>query len=603
MLTTYTYPRFPYQRPPELHRAHPAPTGSAPEDSTLYPVVVVGAGPVGMSCAIDLQMQGIATVLIDEDDTVSIGSRGVCYAKRTLEILDRLGVGEPVIRKGVSWHLGRTFFGAHEVYRFDLLPEPGHERPAMINLQQYYLEEYLQQRCAEVGVQMRWQQRVDAIEVHPGHILLRVVSPEGSYWLRAAWVVAADGARSPIRRMLGLDMEGRVFTDRFLIADVVMEAEFPAERWFWFDPPFHPRQSVLLHRQADQVWRIDFQLGWDADPEEEKKPENVVPRIQAMLGKERAFTLEWVSVYTFQCRRMARLRHGRILFAGDAAHQVSPFGARGANSGIQDAENLAWKLARVIGGTSPHQLLDSYDQERGAAADENILHSTRSTDFISPKTAVSRMFRNATLDLARRCSFAQRMVNSGRLSLPTHYRDSSLNTADLHGESFECMLHPGSPLPDAPLHIDGRRTWLLRVLPRGFVVLLARGAQDAADKEGALCAWAASSGVELLLIAPPAWGGSADSTATPGGATPSPAGSTATPGGSTPSPAGSAFHAVVYQDAEGLVHERLDLRPGTAYLIRPDRHLAARFRHPEPGLLTQALGHACGQGSDLRQAA
>jgi 3-(3-hydroxy-phenyl)propionate hydroxylase len=195
------------------------------------------------------------------------------------------------------------------------------------------------------------------------------------------------------------------------------EGRLPAERWFWFDPPFHPNQSVLLHRQADNVWRIDFQLGWDADPEEEKKPENVIPRIKAMLGDEREFELEWVSVYTFQCRRMDRFNHGRVLFAGDAAHQVSPFGARGANSGVQDTDNLAWKLELVIDGKARPRAAGHLQQRARYAADENILNSTRSTDFITPKSEISKAFRNAAGAGADH-PFARALVNSGRLSVP-----------------------------------------------------------------------------------------------------------------------------------------------------------------------------------------
>ncbi len=204
-----------------------------------------------------------------------------------------------------------------------------------------------------------------------------------------------------------------------ITADVVMkDANFPTERWFWFDPPFHRGQSVLLHKQADNVWRIDFQLGWDADPEAEKKPEKVIPRIRAMLGETTEFELEWVSIYQFACRRIDKLRHGRILFAGDAAHQVSPFGARGANTGVQDIDNLAWKLAMVMRGEAPEALLDSYDAERAYAADDNLLNSTRSADFITPKNAGSRIYRDAVLDLARDHAFARPLVNSGRLSVP-----------------------------------------------------------------------------------------------------------------------------------------------------------------------------------------
>ncbi len=260
--------------------------------------------------------------------------------------------------------------------------------------------------------------------------MLRVETPDGDYWLSCDWLVVADGAKSTVRALLGLESEGQVFRDRFLIADIHMRSDFPAERWFWFDPPFHRNQSALLHRQADDVWRIDFQLGWDADPDEERKPERILPRLRAMLGPKAEFDIEWASVYTFQCRRLAKFRHGRVLFAGDAAHLVSPFGARGANSGIQDADNLVWKLALVLKGFAPLRLLDTYDAERIPATDENILHSTRSTDFITPKSAVSRTFRDAVLALAKRHAFARKLVNSGRLSVPHVYAASPLQTPD-----------------------------------------------------------------------------------------------------------------------------------------------------------------------------
>jgi 3-(3-hydroxy-phenyl)propionate hydroxylase len=208
-------------------------------------------------------------------------------------------------------------------------------------------------------------------------------------------VIACDGANSDTRRMVGAEFTGRFFQDRFLIADIVMKADFPTERWFWFDPPFHRNQSALLHKQADDVWRLDFQLGWDADPDAEKQPERILPRVRAMLGEGVAFELEWASVYQFACRRIGQFRHGRVIFAGDAAHQVSPFGARGANTGVQDIDNLSWKLALVMQGLAPEALIDSYHDERAFAADDNLLNSTRSTDFITPKSAASRRFRDA----------------------------------------------------------------------------------------------------------------------------------------------------------------------------------------------------------------
>lgn len=356
-------PTYPYTSPTDL-MVTPA---------LRKPLIIIGAGPIGLAAAIDARLQGLEVLVFDDDKTVSVGSRAVCYAKRSLEILDRLGVGALACKMGVSWNVGRTFLDQQEIYQFNLVPDPGHKRPGMVNLQQYHIEEMLIARALELGADMRWQYKVTAVTPAADHATLTVETPDGSFDIEANWLVVADGARSPIRRHLGLDIEGRVFQDRFLIADVIMKADYPAERWFWFDPPFHRNQSVLLHKQSNNVWRVDFQLGWDADPEEEKKPEKVLPRLKAMLGEERPFELEWVSIYTFQCRRMTDFRHGRVLFVGDAAHQVSPFGARGANSGFQDADDLMWKLSLVIKGQAPDRLLDSYALDRQFAADENIM--------------------------------------------------------------------------------------------------------------------------------------------------------------------------------------------------------------------------------------
>ncbi|MFV0292705.1 MAG: FAD-dependent oxidoreductase [Paracoccus sp. (in: a-proteobacteria)] len=455
-------PLYPYRRSPDQDAASPV----------RHPVIVIGAGPVGLCTAIDLGQQGIPVVVLDDNDRVSNGSRAICFAKRPLEIFDRLGCGQSMIGKGVGWNRGRVFAGEREVYDFDLLPEEGHRCPAFINLQQYHLEHYLLNRLRElqnagVLVDLRGQSCVTAIGRHSDHVTLEIDTPEGSYNLEADWLIACDGAGSPTRRMLGLDFIGRVFEDNFLIADVIMQADFPTERWFWFDPPFNPGQSALLHKQPDNVWRIDLQLGWNIDKETEKRPENVIPRIREMLGEDVQFDLEWVSVYTFQCRRMEKFRHGRVIFAGDAAHQVSPFGARGANSGVQDVDNLCWKLKLVLDGDAPESLLDSYDAERIHGADENILNSTRSTDFITPKSEISRIFRDAALHLSEHYDFARPFVNSGRLSVPCTYDGSVLNTPDAMPEG-PARSRPGSPCPDAPLG-DG---FLLDQLGGHFTVLM-----------------------------------------------------------------------------------------------------------------------------------
>ncbi len=556
MLSTYEYPKFTYVKPPELQGA----------PGRRYPAVVVGGGPVGLSAAIDLAQQGTPVLLLDDDDTVSVGSRGVCYAKRALEILDRLGVGDACVDKGVSWNVGRTFFREEEVYNFNLLPQPDHKRPGMINLQQYYLEAFLVKRAGQLpNLDLRWKNRVISVQQDADKATLQIETPDGLYAIETDWLIVADGARSGIRKMLNLEVEGKIFMDRFLIADVVMKADFPAERWFWFDPPFHPGQSVLLHRQADNVWRIDFQLGWQADPEEEKKPEKVIPRIKAMLaangGSEREFELEWVSVYTFQCRRMHDFRHGRALFVGDVAHQVSPFGARGANSGIQDTDNLIWKLKLVIDGKAPEKLLDSYAEEREFGADENLMNSTRSTDFITPKSKTSLTFRNAVLTLASKYPFARALVNSGRLSVPAFLTGSSLNTPD--SEVFRGEMLPGAPLDDAPLRENGKEVWLLDSTGNHFVVLCY--VDDAATVDAAMLAAlesldGGSIPVERMLV-------SATAAAAPAGLR-------------------------TLEDYSGRFAERYDARHGTVYLLRPDQHVVARWRSVDAGCLRAALARA-----------
>ncbi|MES0807947.1 FAD-dependent oxidoreductase [Roseibium sp. SCPC15] len=452
MTKLFEVPLYPYKRSTDQDASTPV----------RHPVVVIGAGPVGLAMAIDLAQADIPVVVLDDNDKVSVGSRAICFSKRSLEIFDRLGCGDEMVHKGVVWNVGKVFFGDRQVYEFNLLPEEGHKRPAFINLQQYYCELYLVERIRALQaegkpIEIRGGNKVANLVERDDHTIVTVETTDGAYNLEADWLIACDGAGSPTRKMLDLDFVGRVFEDNFLIADVIMKADFPTERWFWFDPPFNKDQSALLHKQPDGVWRIDLQLGWDIDKEEEKKPENVIPRLKQMLGDEVEFDLEWVSIYTFQCRRMEQFRHGRVIFAGDSAHQVSPFGARGANSGFQDIDNLGWKLKLVLAGKAPDALLDSYAYERELGADENILQSSRSTDFITPKSETSRIFRDAVLDLSEHYEFARPLVNSGRLSVPCVYDGSPLNGPD--EDTLPWRTRPGSSLVDAPVG----NGWLLDI--------------------------------------------------------------------------------------------------------------------------------------------
>lgn len=448
----YDYKPFDYVAPKGL---------SAPEPR--HKVIVVGAGPIGLAAALELANYGVASVVLDDNNVVSVGSRAICWSKRSLEILDRLGVGDACVQKGVTWKVGRTHHGAREVFNFDLLPEDGHKMPAFVNLQQYYVEEYLVAAAqANPLVDLRFKNKVTSLEQAADHATVSIETPDGEYTLEGEYVLACDGARSPIRQMMGLEFEGVLFEERFLIADIEMQADFPSERWFWFEPDFHEGQSALLHKQPDNIYRIDLQLGWDTDPEEERKPERIIPRIEKALGHSN-FKLDWTSIYTFQCRRLKNFVHDRVIFVGDSAHVVSPFGARGGNGGLQDVDALGWRLARVVKGESTPALLARYDAERTFGSDENIANSSRTTRFMSPRPGAERWFRDAVLALSEHADFARPMVNSGRLSLPCRYPlDQAPDDAALPSGT-----RPGAVAPDAPLGNE----WLLDRLAGGFTLL------------------------------------------------------------------------------------------------------------------------------------
>ncbi len=550
MFSTYKNPVYEYIKSPD----------QSADKAVHHPVIVVGAGPVGMGAAMDLGQYGNDVLVLDDNNTVSVGSRAICFSKRALEIFDRLGCAEPMIDKGVTWNVGKIFFRDELVTQFDLLPEAGHKMPAFINLQQYYLEEYMVDRLNQLEtIETRWKNKVITVEQDDDIVSLTIDTPDGKYDLSCDWLIVADGANSDVRAMMGLESTGKVFKDRFLIADIVMKAGFPPERWFNFDPSYHRGQSTLLHRQSDDVWRLDFQLGWDKDPEEEKKPENIIPRVKAMMGDDVDFELEWASVYTFQCRRMQRFRQGRVLFTGDAAHQVSPFGARGANSGLQDTDNLIWKLKLVMQQKAPQQLLDTYCDEREFAADENIMNSTRSTDFITPKSAVSKYFRDATLELSKRFDFARKLTNSGRLSDTAVLLDSTLNTPD--EDSFEGDMVPGTVMSDAPVVNQNAKQWLLNSLGNHFTCLIfVNSVDDLSLSELEAIDTLQREEIQLvpLIVV-------------------------------TEQAMTTIDDIQILAETDGVSKQRFDALPGTTYLIRPDQHVCARWRSLDADKVRQSL--------------
>jgi 3-(3-hydroxy-phenyl)propionate hydroxylase len=456
----YDYTPFPYSDPPGLTEAEPR-----------HAVVIVGAGPIGLAMAIDLAMRGIQSVVLDDNDVVSTGSRAICWSKRTMEIFDRLGVGERMLAKGVTWQVGRNFHGTQEVFSFDLLPEDGHKYPAFINLQQYYVEQYLVERAQEFPdlIDLRFKNRVVKHIGRDQFVEIEIETPSGMYKLESEYLIACDGAGSATRERMGLDFTGQTFQEQFLIADIEMHDspfgdESVPERWFWFDPPFHPGKSALLHMQPDNIYRIDLQLDVDADGKAEAAEDKVIPRIKAIVG-DKPFRLDWVSVYKFRCIKLDRFVHGRVIFVGDSAHVVSPFGARGGNGGIQDVDNLGWKLAAVLNGDAAPALLETYHEERSHGSAENILNSTRSTNFMTPKTPIESLFRAEALRLAHDQPFARKLLNSGRLSVPCSLAGMALQTPGA------AQVPPGIALVDAPLTGEDGDTWLLREVQGDFTLV------------------------------------------------------------------------------------------------------------------------------------
>jgi len=480
-------------------------TRSCHRDSAAT-VVIAGAGPIGLTLAIDLAQRGVACVVLEQSDRLSDGSRALCWSRRTLDIFNRIGVAEAMIDTGAQWQVGRVLHRQREIYRQRLTPETFPENPFFVNLQQPLCEFLLLEKCREYPtIDLRFGNRlIDARHRDDGGdggddgdggdgesgngATVTVRCDARDYRIDADYLIACDGAKSTVRECLGLRFEGAVFDDRFLIADIEFDGDFPAERRFWFEPPFHDGQSTLLHKQAQGVWRVDFQLNTttaaddtgEAQRQLDLDEDAVRARIRAFLGSDGPdFNIVWRSVYIFTCRRIDKFRHRNILFAGDSAHVVSPFGARGGNGGVQDSDNLGWKLAEVIHRRAGDALLDSYDAERTAAADEDILNAARTTDFMTPKTVKSKRIRDCVLKLAQSHDFARRMVNAGRMSCAFSYR----NFAPFTGNPSGARVHAGDAGLDVPL-VDARGgapSYLLRQVRDYTVIACNRPRIDAHD--------------------------------------------------------------------------------------------------------------------------
>ena len=414
----YVLPSWPFAPPPEL----------ASGERRRHPVVIAGGGLAGLTLACDLAQRGIRAVLLDEDDTVGVrgaSSRGICYAQKSLELFDRLGLYERIRAKGVTWSVGRTFSGADEVYGFDLEDDSLSEQPPFINLQQFYLEWYLVDRILALDAGLiRWKSSVARIENEADHVVVHVETPAGAYAIEADWFVDATGANSRIRDAMGLEVNASRGTDRWCITDVKFAKPFATERWTWIDAPFNEGRAVWQHLMADDVWRLDYQMSESADSESISRPDAAGARLRQQLGPDVEFEFVWIGPYQYRDHLLERFKVGRTLFIGDAAHVVSPFGARGGNNGIQDAGNLGWKLALVLEGRAGEALLDSYHAERHPAAVENLKVTSRTTRFLAPRSAAEHRLRRAVVALARTHEFARKLANTGRMAQANVYPPS-----------------------------------------------------------------------------------------------------------------------------------------------------------------------------------
>jgi 3-(3-hydroxy-phenyl)propionate hydroxylase len=418
----YPLPEYPFRAPPELASGQPG----------HHPIVIVGGGIAGLTAACALAHYGVPAVLLDEDNTVGVkgaSSRGICYTQKSLEIFERLGIYGRIAARGIQWSVGRTFAGRDEVYSFDLKHQSAFNlstQPPFINIQQFYIEGYLVERIYELGhVELRWRSRVTAFAQNNECATLTVSTPEGDYQLRADHVIDATGCHSPFRQWVGASVSAKKGDDRWCIADVRFRKHPPVERHTWIEAPFNENRAVWQHLMGDGVWRIDYQMAPDSDPAEVSREEAVRERLARQFGPDAGVEIVWVGPYAYRSECIDRMRHGRVFFMGDAAKVVSPFGARGGNTGIADADNLAWKLAAVMTGRAAPALLDSYHEERHEAARQNVLVSNRTARFLRPATAVEKLFRDAALGLARQYVFARQLVNTGRMAVANTYTRSS----------------------------------------------------------------------------------------------------------------------------------------------------------------------------------
>ena len=455
----FTYPRF---APPQRDAARTLEATDA--------VAIAGAGPIGLVAALTLARHGVRSIVFESKATYNDGSRAICVARSSFHILDRIGALGPFLDKSLGWTTGRTFYRGRQVLEFDM-PHSADERfMPMYNLQQQYIEQFLHDAAARCPqIEIRWQSEVTGVTQSGSSATLTLRDPGGSYRLTAPWLLAADGARSPIRSMLGKRLKGANYEGRYVIADVRMDHDYPTVRRALFDPKCNPGGTVLIHRQPDNIWRIDYQLEDGASAEEATKEDVVRSEVAGVLreiGHAGDWDLEWWSVYSANTLALDDYREGRIFFIGDSAHIVPIFGVRGLNNGIADSYNIGWKLAKVVRGEAGEGILASYTPERRGATLDVFANATKSTRFMTPPTRGWTLVRDAALSLALTQDFARPFANPRQMA-PYSYAASPLTIAD--EQPFDGGVPPGTHALDVRL-ADGSH--LLDKPGLGFTLLV-----------------------------------------------------------------------------------------------------------------------------------
>ncbi|NYH55413.1 pentachlorophenol monooxygenase/3-(3-hydroxy-phenyl)propionate hydroxylase [Nocardiopsis arvandica] len=534
-------------------------------DPAAEPVLVLGAGPVGQTAALLLARRGVPVLVVDgRPERDAVGSKAICQQRDVLDVWDWLGAGT-IAREGLTWDTARTFYRGHELFSVHLADPAASSLPPFVNISQSRTEEVLDERMAQAGVPVLWNHRVTGIAQDGHGVTVECHTPQGPVSLRGSHALSCLGAHGGVvREALGLAFDGTTFDDRFLICDIRADlAGWERERRFYFDPEWNPGRQVLIHPCPDSVYRIDWQVPADFDLAAEESSGRLEARIRQIIG-ERPYEIVWHSVYRFHTRVAERMREGRVLLLGDNAHLVAPFGARGLNSGVQDAENAAWKLAYVLAGWAGEELLESYHAERHAAALENADVTSATMRFLVPHDEEAHRTRVTVLEQALTEEAARARVDSGRLAEPFWYTDSALTTPcperpfggrPPRGQApAPC---PGVILPDAPVTLPGEDapTRVRPLLREGLTLLV--GAAPQGREPGAFL-----EGVRTAAR---------EATRAP-------------------------VHALYLDgiDTTGALTRALDPAPGQVWLVRPDAHVAAVVAGGDTAAVRAAVRTALG---------